>query len=398
MPRTEKLSRLALVSLALNAGLTSVIIYRNHRDSRAGRSQPIPSLETGGARGDTPEHADHQAHASARDAGQTEWKELLRRSDIPRHVFIAAIQAEFQAKWSQRDADLQKRYRDGKAEIEDLALLNLDREIALEATMREALGEDAFREWDRGRKFFDINTGALALTEEEANKLHPIRTALTDRLRALERAKLKKELDPATYEARYETAQADYEQELRKLVGFQRFNEARDSGIPAYLRRDLRGLGITETQFSQVQDIEGNFGDGKADLKHAAESGTIDAGKLDQEQEALAQLREAQLQQALGENAYAIYRKQQDPRYQTMTDFAKSWQLTDQDVENVFQLLHAHDTEARRIKLDAYAAGRLPEEVQAQLSGVQTQLDESLLRTLSPGKVETLRRNGIVHP
>jgi hypothetical protein len=311
---------------------------------------------------------------------------------------IAAIQADFHAKWNERDLELQKQYTNGKVEMEDLALFNLDREIALEAALRDALGEDAFREWDRNRKFFDINTGALALTADEANELHPLRTALTDRLRALERAKLKKEIDPATYEERLETAQADYEQELKKLVGFERFNEARDSGIPAYLRRELRGLGISETQFAQVQEIEGAFGDGRADLQVAAQQGSIDSVKLDQEQETLTQLKEAQLQQALGEKAYALYRKQQDPRYQTMVDFAPSWRLSAQDIENVFDLLHAHETETRRVKLSAYAAGTPPDKIQDQVSTLQTQLNESLLKTLSSEQIANLRRNGVVGP
>lgn len=398
MPRPEKFSRLTIPSLALNAGLTVSLLLAIRHGSPAESSRAGEHRETSGQRGETLEQIDRQTPASTRDGNTTDWKESLKQSGVPRHVFIAAIQADFQAKWSQRDVALQKQYTNGEIEIEDLALLNLDREIALEATLREALGEAAFREWDRERKFFDINTGVLALSADEADKLHGVRTELTERLRSLERSKLKKEIDPATYDERYENAQADYEDRLRKLVGFKRFDEARESGLPAYLRRELRGLGITQAQFAQIQEIEGAFGDGRADLQSSASSGAIDAAQGDQEQEALADLRVAQLQQILGEKAYALYRKQQDVRYQTMVDFAPSWRLSAQDVENVFQLLHAHETETRRIKLSAYAAGLSPEKIQDHVSGLQARLNESLLQTLSPEQVEKLRRNGVVGP
>ncbi len=391
-------SRLTLASLALNAGLIVFLLFAYGHDSSTGNSRPIPPRETHGAESGALEHAARRDRASTDDAAARDWKESLRKSGIPLHVFIAAIQADFHAKWDRRDAALQKRYTDGEVDIEELGLFNLDREIALEAAMREALGEEAFREWDRERKFFDINTRELALRGDETNELYSIRTALTDRLRALERSKLAKEIDPATYEERHELAQADYEQGLRKLVGFQRYNTARDSGIPAYLRRDLRGLGVSDAQFARIQEIEGDFGDERTDLEVAAQYGSIDSIKLDQEREALARLRDAKLRQTLGEEAYALYRKQQDSRYQTMIDFAKDWQLTDQNIENVYQVLLAHEIEARRTKLAAYAAGLPPEEARGQVAALQEQLNKSLLQTLTPEQAESLRRNGIVGP
>lgn len=393
MPRTEKPSRLTLVSLALNAGLLAFVLFSNKPAPANGLAAAIPARPA-----PAPEAPAAPVEAAARPTPAMDWKESLQQSRAPRHILIAAVQADFDAKWNQRDADLRQRYTNGEIEIEDLALLNLDREIAFEATVRDALGENAFREWDRARKFADINTAALVLSSKEADKLHDIRTALTERLRALERSKLKKEIDPTTYEDRYELAQADYEQELKKLVGFQRFNEARDSGIPAYLRRELRGLGLSDAQFAQIQEIEGTYGDGTADLQYSAQAGAIDAIKLDQEQETLTQLRDSQLQQILRPQAYALYCKQQDPRYQTMTDFADRWQLSGQDVENVFQLLQAHETEIRRLKLAAYTAGLPAEETRMQVSGLQAQLDESLRKTLRTDQLEKLKRNGVIRP
>jgi len=396
MSSTPNFRRIALVSLTLNAGLIGWLLFAGTRDPSSASSQPISPQEPAAQKSDESESANRQAPASVPDAGMTDWKEALRQSSIPRHAFIAAVQADFDEEWNQRDEDLRKRYTNGEVEVEDLALLNVDREIALEAAMREALGEDAFREWDRQRKFADVNISALTLSEGEANKLHAIRTGLTDRYRALERSKLKKEIDPATYDDLYELAQADYEQELRNLVGFERFSEAKDSGITAYLRRDLRGLGVSESQFAQIRDLEGSIADSKADLEYEVSAGLIDSAKLDHERQIRDNMRDEQLQQILGEQAYALYRKQQDPRYQTMIDFAKDWRLADQDVESAYQLIHAHEVEVRRTKLAAYAAGRTHEEVQEQVSGLQARLSESLLQALTPEQVEKLRRNGVV--
>jgi len=394
MPSTEKLSRFTLASLALNAGLIALLFFTNRPDSSPEHSRSIPP---GGRSGETLQGATQQAGATS-DASEKDWREGLRQSDIPRHVFIAALQADFYAKGGPADIALQKRYSMGEVKAEAMELFNLEREIALEAAMREGLGAQAFREWDRERKFADINTSALALSGDETDKLYSARIAHTDQLRALERSQLTKEIDPATYNERLEFAQADYELELRNLVGFQRYNEARDSGIPAYLRRDLRRLGISESQFAQIRDLEGKFGDERTDLGVAVQYGTLDNTKRDQEQATLEQSRDTQLRQILGEAAYDLYRKQTDARYQTMTDIAKSGQLTHQDVENVFQIVQATETEIRRIKLADYAAGLSPEETGKKVSSLDAHLKESLQQLLSPAQVERLRLNGIIRP
>lgn len=395
MSRPEKPSRFTTVSLALNAGLIALLLFMGRPDSFLASSSPTGRGDRGR---DTPGSTTPQAPDSPAAVAMIDWQKSLRQSDIPPHVFIAAIQADFNEKWAPRDRDLQKRYADGEAKIEELSLLHLDREIALEAAMRDALDAESFRDWDRDRKFADINTVDLALSGDEANSLHNVRTARTDRLRTLERSLLTKEIDPATFQERCELVQADYEQEVRNLVGFQRYNLARDSGIPAYLRRDLRELGVSDAQLSQIQELEGDFGDGRTDLEVAAQHGSINSVKLDHEQATLAQSKDDQLKKILGKEAYALYHKQADPRYQTMVDSAASWKLSKQDVENVFQLLQAHESETRRIKLAGYTSGRSPAEIQAQVAGLREQLNDALLRTLSTEQAENLKRNGIVGP
>lgn len=396
MPRSKKIGHVTIASVALNFGLVAFLLFSKPRGSPVEGPVPIPPHAAYPRGSDTIQSASRPVPDSTDTAIVIDWKTRLQQGDIPRHVLVAAIQADFHANWDRRENDLRKQYTDGKIEVGDLALFSLDREIALEATIREALGERAFREWDGKRKIFDIDTGALALGDDEANKLHSLRASTTERLRALERAKLKNEIGPADYDERHELAQADYEQALKDLIGSQRFNEARGSGLPAYLRRDLRGLGISEAQLAQIQNVEETFGEGRADLHAAANSGTIDNVKLDQENDALNQLRDEQLHQILGEEAYSLYRRQQDPRYQTMNDFANTWQLTRQDVENVFQLFLANETETRRIKLADYAAGIPPDETEKKVSALHAKFNESINRTLSPEQVEKLRRNGII--
>ena len=396
MPRSKKLGHVTIASVALNFGLVAFLLLSKPRGSPVEGPGPIPPHAAYPKGSDTIQSASRPVPDSTDTAIAIDWKTRLQQGDIPRHVLVAAIQADFHANWDRREDDLRKQYTDGKIEVGDLALFSLDREIALEATIREALGERAFREWDGKRKIFDIDTGALALGDDEANKLHSLRASTTERLRALERAKLKNEIGPADYDERHELAQADYEQALKDLIGSQRFNDARGSGLPAYLRRDLRGLGISEAQLAQIQNVEGTFGEGRADLHAAANSGAIDNVKLDQENDALNQLRDEQLHQILGEEAYSLYRRQQDPRYQTMNDFANTWQLTRQDVENVFQLFLANDTETRRIKLADYAAGIPPDETEKKVSALQAKFHESINQTLSPEQLEKLRRNGII--
>jgi len=398
MPGTKKITRLTLASLAINAGLIVFLLIANRPHAASGNSRPIPTRETDRRGSDTLQRAARPPPVSTGGASVMDWKERLRQNDIPRHVLIAAIQADLRATWAKKENDLRKQYTDGIIDIQDLALFGVDCEIELETSLREALGEEAFRGWDRHRKLFNIDTAALTLSNDQANKLHSIRTAVTDRLRALERSQIKKEINPTTYRERYELAQAEYEQALKYLLGSQRFNEARDPAIPADLHRDLRGLGLSEAQLTQIKDIESSFSEGRENLQRDASSGLIDSVKLDQEQETLTNFRDAQLQQILGGESYALYRRQQDPRYQTMTDFAKNWQLTQQDVDNVFKLLHANETETRRIKLADYAGGIPPKETEKKISALQAKVNESLRQTLTPAQAEKLKRNGIIPP
>lgn len=384
-------------SIALNIALL-VVIALSQRNEKSQEVVPIISKQQAEVTNEVVEFA---PVSKSTPSGLKQWVDLLRDAGAPDSFLATIIQADFDQHWQTRCADMQRKYQDGEADINDMAILNADREMELEKQMQHTLGEEGFKSWDEARQFTDINVVALNLTPAETDSLYQLRKRLQQQFHDADLAKAQKEIDQAEYDSRREAANADYQQQLRLLLGYQRYNLAKGSGISADVQHTLKEMKVGDDQLMAMENIEHQWGDKQAALQQKVEAGELNQADFEHQMQALQDWRQQKLQSALGTNAFDYFQKQQDQRYVDMQSFAGRWGLGEQDVEQIYKALSNYDRTVQSYKsqIDACEANgdsAKEDELKNSLASFANQTQQSLLQYLGQDRFNTLKNNHIL--
>ncbi len=125
------------------------------------------------------------------------------------------------------------------------------------------------------------------------------------------------------------------------------------------------------------------------------------AGSVAAELQALNDAREENLRQIFGAAAYDNVKQQNDPTYQTLRQFAETWELGDREVQSVYATVHAFETQAERLRNAAElreSAGQRVNwrEVNAAVEQVRRQTEASLQSQLGDKRLQRLKENGVL--
>lgn len=387
-----------MLSLALNFVLLGILVKRPmHSKTKSNAAIPADSQQK------TEEKTAIKVvpPVKVRALGLKDWVDLLRNAGAPESLLTTLIQSDFDRRWQSRAADLQKKYENNEADINDIALMNIEHDSDLEREMENTLGEDGFKHWDEARQFSDINVAALDLTPAETDSLYQLRKRLQQQLRAAEIAKDKKEIDQAELDSRHEAAEVEYQQQLRLLLGYQRYNLAKGSGIPDDIKHTLKEMNVGQDQLAEVETIQDKSDDKQAELEQEVEAGELNEAGFQQQMQSLRDWQQQQMQSALGTNAFAYFQKQQDPRYVNMQSFAINWGLSDQDIEQVYGALNNYDRTVQdyQQQMNACQANgdtEKEDEIKQALQTFSVQTAQSLQQYLGPQRYQTLKQNRIL--
>lgn len=332
-----------------------------------------------------------------------DWRDWigLVRDVAPDHVLAAMVQADFDARWQKSHDELYRKYVDGEVDIDALRLHDIQREIELEANLLAAMGEEKFRAWDQKRKFSDINLESLKLSESETAAFYEIRKVLEQRLRELEIAKLKKEIDLPTYEDQRLDVLADYEQQAQALLGFERLKTTQQAGLSAEMRRTLRRFNISDEQIAALEKLESDWIQKEADLRNEAEQGIIDSATFDRRMEELHEWWRREFRQVAGNEAFEYYERQQDARYVDMKNYATQWGLSEQEIEQIYQILRQQDKAMQEYQkqihlFEAFGDTAKVDEIKNAMRQTLTNTTQHLINLLGVDRFNTLQRNKVL--
>lgn len=384
-------------SIALNIALLAVIAH-SQRSEKLPEVAPIVSKQQTVVTSQAAEFA----HASKSvPSGLKQWVDLLRDAGASDSFLATIIQTDFDQHWQTRYADMQRKYQDGEVDINDMAILNADREMELEKQMQNELGEKGFKSWDEARQFSDINVAALNLTPAETDSLYQWRKRLQQQFHDADIAKAQKEIDQAEYDNRREAANAEYQQQLRLLLGYQRYKLAKGSGIPADVQHTLKEMKVGDDQLMAMENIEHQWGDQQAALQQKVEAGELNQADFEQQMQALQDWQQQKLQSTLGTNAFDYFQKQQDQRYVDMQSYAGRWGLGEQDVEQIYRTLSNYDKTVQSYKsqisvCEASGDSAKKDEIKNSLTSFANQTQQSLRQYLGQDRFNTLKNNHIL--
>ena len=207
-----------MYSLLINAALGTVVLMliARHPKEKLTASLPGPckftSSDAAQLRHFTP---------PADPPGSRDWVNTLRDAGVPVRVLARVVREVFDDQWQKRQSRAQAAYMRGLVDADGLALVSLEHDQEQEQAMRAALGEDDFRKWDKQVVLGGLNLQGITLSDAQSEALYNLEKKQRDQLNQILASKLKHETDPATADTQQANSEADYDSQIKALLGEQ---------------------------------------------------------------------------------------------------------------------------------------------------------------------------------
>lgn len=319
----------------------------------------------------------------------------LRAAGVPNDVLARVVMSDLEDAW-------QKRFEQFRGNADGMAALQQEQERDEEAQMRAALGEEGFRQWDQGKMLKEANLGNIALTAGETNAVYDLKKKLQQRHWDLEQARLKGEMDDAQVNDAYNKAYADFNQQMKTLLGDDRYakSQSTDEGTAsANLRQDLAKANPSDSQFQDLLKAQQQWNDRRAVLDQQFQN---DPGSADYatQVKALDDARDQEYQRVLGTNVFDALQKDQDGGYAKMKKYQSLWGLDDSKVDYVYDALkyydkNVQDYQARAHALEAQGQNVDWDAVNRNLQQFTQQTQQALQNYLGQDTFGKMQRNAV---
>lgn len=166
-----------------------------------------------------------QASPSREMAGPV-WQQSLqqlRGAGVPNNVLAGLVVADFELRWQKQLREFEQRYQAGAADDYERARFEARRDDEQEKELRTALGDEGFRQWDKGNQLRDLDLDKLQLSSSETEALYQLRKDRARKDRALTEALRNGEIDEADHNEQQSAAQQEYDQRFKLLLGDERY-------------------------------------------------------------------------------------------------------------------------------------------------------------------------------
>jgi hypothetical protein len=331
----------------------------------------------------------------------------LEQMGIPRDTLINALLENFNRRSTQRVVALQKKY--APKLVPEREMIELSRQCDIDQTreLKEALGEEGYRAWDKEQTLRALNRARvpgdeLPMSAEEAEQAYRLQKDFDQKARELQMAMedgIADKADAGTLQAQ---AQQALDRELEKLLGKQRFEELRSNTAPTTeVYRTFGDLNPTPDQANAVLHAEKDYGARQAALTKRLTENPADAASITAELKAMSDAQDDNLRQIFGAEAYDSYKVEHDRTYQTLKQYADAWNLNGEEVQQVYQSVSAFQQQADRMR----AAAALNEQagqkvdwkaVNAAIEQAQQQTEAGLQSMIGADRLRRLKQNGIL--
>ena len=287
--------------------------------------------------------------AKAGASSTTDWVQALRAARVPEKLIADVAAAEFQEDWDRRSWANQRRFERGEMDQDALTKFDLQHDVEQEKELRAVLGNDGFRHWDKRRVLAEFDRAGLELVESESDDLYDLRKTRDGKRLALDQAVQEGKVDENEARQRTEALDAQYNEQLLKLLGVDRYalvQSGGDTGL-GELRRNLRALNADDGQVSGMESAQQSWNEQRNKLEVELQAGRVSGEDYEKQLKALESARDQEYQKVLGGDRYAEFQRNQDERYQTMKRVGTASGLTETDVNELYSTVQNYENAIR---------------------------------------------------
>ena len=387
-------------SLVLNAVLVAAIVllvlHKSERKPPPSTHDIIPAKITNEMPVFTsqPKLPQYTNIASASD--RRRWLvDQLRAMGVPNNVLARIVLSDLDEGWD-------RRFEESYGDADTMAALQQEQERDEETEMRAALGEEGYKLWDQEKQLREVNIGKIQFTASETNAVYDLKKKLQQRLRDLEQARLKGEMDDAEISDATDKAYSEFNQQMKALLGDERYAKSQgldDETAAVNLRQDLAKVSPTDSQLQELLKAQQKLNDSRAELDRQFQDDPSSKAYADQVK-ALAEARDQAYQQVLGTNVFDTLQKEQDAGYSRMKKYENTWGLDDNSIDYVYssirnyeQSVQDYQTQARALEAQGQSVDWDAANKNLQQFAEQTQ--QSLQNYLGQDRFNKMQRNSV---
>ena len=331
----------------------------------------------------------------------------LERSGISRDILMSVLLEDLNRRSARRLLELQKKYAPRlvpEHEMHELTRASVTDQIR---ELKAVFGEDGYLAWDREQTLHNLNRARvpgdeLPMSLSESEQAVRWQKEFDEKNTELQMAMEDGVADKADIGVLQAQAQQTLDQALEKLLGKQRFGELRGNIDPvAEVYRNYGGLNPTPAQAKAVAAAEDDYRANETALTNRLNGNPANVANIPGELGALNEAREEKLRGIFGAEAYNNLKRQNDPTYQTLRQYAGTWELGDQDIQSVYEALQSLGNQTNQTRQAAEiseAAGQRVNwrEVNAAIDLARQQTEVNLQSKIGSERLRRLKQNGVL--
>lgn len=336
-----KLKLFLVLSVMLNVVAAAVLIALN-ASLKSSNSSPAPAVATAVSKGS----ARTEQPIKVSGLSTVGWVQALRDQGISDKVIADVASANFEDRWHKLAEENQKKFDRGEIDQAALTRFDLEHDAEQEKEMRAVLGDDGYHRWDQTRVLADLDRAGVQLSAGESEQLYEMR-------KNLDRSRL--DLDLACHDGKIKDAQAasqseamyaQYNQELLKVLGRDRYAQIQSAGDTGSgeLKRNLQGVTTDDTQLAGMQTALQSWNTQRNDLEAKLQEGSVTADDYQKQLNSLEAQRDQQYQTVLGTNGFAAFQRNQSEKYQALQRIGPDIGFSEDDINSLYASIQEYQT------------------------------------------------------
>lgn len=362
-------------------------------------AEPVPVRTAPAARSAAAEERGAEAYPQAASApAKRQWLVgQLRAMGVPNKVLARIVLADLDWAWNKRGGEVSLQTH---GDPDTLAALKLENAMSLDAHMRAALGEEGFLQWDRENMLREANSGGLSFTPEESDGAYALWKNLQRRELELRRSRLKAELDEVELGAAFGEAVAEFEREMKRLLGEERYAKARQIDEGAHFRAGLAHANLNDAQFRELLETQKQWNELRFRIERQFRDDPSAAAYAEQ-LSVLDEARDQEYRRVLGDAVFETFEKEQHPGYALMTKHAGLWGLDAGKIDTVYgsiryyeKTVQDYQAQARAIELQGQTVDW--EGINQNLRQFADQTQQAVRNLVGQDSFERMQRNGVL--